>query len=391
MVGPLGWWRPPVVPTHNEWVLRTVGIGNLTATAIFSAAAVWLVASQPTRGGWWTYVIVLAAVVPLLWLRRHPVVVPWAVAAATLVAQLTAGPLVTCGVVFPTILVITFQLGSQPISSRRTAVGGLGVIATIMVELILDPVLGTADAAFFVFGLATTFFIGGLLIRSRIRLAEDLRRHTVALAEQRDRTAAMAVAADRERIGADLEATIRSRVTDIVEAATYARSAVGDRDATTIAALAEIEDQGRQALTGMRAVVGSLRDAPTDPPPGLDDLADLLRRATGSNARLRVDGDARSLTPKIELAAYRIVEQLLVTLADEQRVTVTLRLTADALTIDVAGPARPDGDRASAAQVSAALAAACTRAEVAGGRLADAVVAGRRQVQVVLPVPLPVA
>jgi hypothetical protein len=370
--------------------LPVVGIGNLLATVIFAMAAIYLVAAQPTRGGLWAYVVVLAAVLPLLILRRHPVLAPWAVATATLLAQLTVGPLVTCGVVFPTTFVIIFQLGSRLIATTRIALGGLGVIATIMVELLLDPVLGTADAAVFVFGLSTTFFIGGLLIRSRIRMTEDLRHRTRALAEQRDRTAALAVAADRARISADLEVTIRSRVAAIVEAAGIAR----DRSvheltyATTTAALTEIEEQGRQALAGMRSVVGGLRDAPTDPAPGLDDLAALLQRATAADVRLRVEGDIRSLGPNTELTAYRITEQLLTTLVDgpPARITVTVRFAPDTLEVAVVGPARAEDSVEDTSQVSAALAAAATRAEVAGGRLEAAVRSGQRHIQVVLPV-----
>lgn len=370
--------------------LREVGIGNLLATVMFAAAAIYLVAAQPTRGGIWAYIVVLAAVLPLLILRRHPLLAPWVVATATLLAQLTVGPLVTCGVVFPTIFVIIFQLGSRLIATTRIALGGLGVIATIVVELLLDPVLGTADAAVFVFGLGTTFFIGGLLIRSRIRMTEDLRHRTRALAEQRDRTAALAVAVDRERISADLELTIRSRVAAIAAAARYARDRSADepRAAATTAALTEIEEQGRQALAGMRAVIGSLRDAPTDPPPGLDDLAALLHRATAADVRLRVEGDARSLGPNTELTAYRITEQLLTTLVDgpPARITVTLGFAPDALLVDVTGPARTEDDQEVTSQVSAALAAASTRAEVAGGHLEAAERSGQRHVQVVLPV-----
>lgn len=250
----------------DHLLIRAVGIGNLIGTAILGSASVFLVASQPHSGGALAYPLVLLAVLPLLILRRHPVTAAWLVAAATMLAQLVVGPLVTCGVVFPTIFVIAFQLGSRLIPTTRIALGGLGVIATILVELLLDPVLGTADAAVFVFGLGTTFFAGGLLLRSRVRMVEDLRRRTAALAEQRDRTAAMAVAADRERIGADLELAVRPCVTEITATARRARQRSGQvvevgakESAHTTAALAEIEELGRQTLSDMRAVVGTLR------------------------------------------------------------------------------------------------------------------------------------
>ena len=160
--------------------------------------------------------------------------------------------------------------------------------------------------------------------------------------------------------------------------------------ALTRTALAEIEEQGRQTLTDMRAVVGTLRDAPTDPPPGIDDLAALLRRATGADARLRLEGDVRSLSPNVELSTYRIVEQLLATLTDDPRarVAVGLRFAPEALRIEIAGPARAEDTPDVTAHVSAALTAARTRAEVVGGRLESAIALGRRRVEVVLPVPV---
>ena len=395
-LGPIGAESvaPPAsrgLPTSPGW-LRAIGIGNLLATIVFIAASFWLVAEQSSRGEGWAYVVVVLAVLPLLAMRRHPVAAPVAVAAATLIAQLTVGPMVTCGVVLPVIFVMTFQLGSRLISTIQLTVGGLGVIATALIELLLDPALGTADAAIFVFGLATAFFIGGLVIRSRVRMTDTLRRRTMQLADQRDRTAALAVEADRERVGADLEVAIRSRVAGIAAAAGLARAHVGDPHGTALTrtALTEIEEQGRQVLTDMRAVVGTLRDAPTDPPPGIDDLSALLRRATGADARLLLVGDVRSLSPNVELSAYRIVEQLLATLADDPRarVAIGLRFAPDSLRIEVAGPPRDEDTPDVAAHVSAALTAARTRAEVVGGRLDAAFHLGRRRVEVVLPVPV---
>ncbi len=177
-------------------------------------------------------------------MRRHPVAAPVAVAVLTLIAQLTVGPLVTCGVVLPVIFVMTFQLGSRLLTTIQLTVGGLGVIATALIELLLDPALGTVDAAIFIFGLATAFFIGGLLIRSRVRMTEALRRRTMELAEQRDRTAALAVEADRERVGADLEVAIRSRVAGIAVAAGYARGQVGEPHGAALMRTALVGDRG---------------------------------------------------------------------------------------------------------------------------------------------------
>jgi len=97
----------------------------------------------------------------------------------------------------------------------------------------------------------------------------------------------------------------------------------------------------------------------------------------------------RSLSPNVELSAYRIVEQLLATLTDEPsaKVAIGLHFAAESLRIEVAGPARAEDTPDITAHVSAALTAARTRAEVVGGRLEAAFDLGRRRVEVMLPVP----
>ena len=140
--------------------------------------------------------------------------------------------------------------------------------------------------------------------------------------------------------------------------------------------MSTIEHEGRQTLTQMREIVGSLReDAPTEPQPGLADLDRLLERATTADVRLRVDGDRRALPAGLELSGYRIVEHLLATLQDapEVRANVTLRVADDVLEITVAGPARIGADSQSA------LAGAREWVALHGGQLEAQARAGRSQ------------
>ena len=137
----------------------------------------------------------------------------------------------------------------------------------------------------------------------------------------------------------------------------------------------------------MRDVVGNLRDAPTEPPPGLDQLSDLLRRATCSDARLTIQGPARPLTTHVELSAYRIVEQLLTTLRDhpKARVEVNIRFTEEALEIRVSGPTMQDDSRSVVTDLGSALHAVQTRAEMHGGTVMTRNAVGRRETEVRLP------
>jgi signal transduction histidine kinase len=302
----------------------------------------------------------------VLFARRWPAGAAMALAAGALLNEIVIGPMVRCGVMLPVLFLIAFQFGAVGPTLRRSMLA-LGVTAWVGVaamELAWDPVLDSS-AAVIIAALGGGFFCAGMLIRSRTGMVTSLRLRTEELRAQRDRTAALEVAADRIRVGADLERLIRTQVQQIAAHADLARAAVDDEPAR--AALVEVEQSGRETLARMRDVVGGLRDAPTAPPPGLDQLADLLKRATTADARMTIHGRARPLTTNLELSAYRIIEQLLTTLLDHPgiRVDVAIRFTDDALEIQVSGPtARSSG---AATESGTALLAVRARAELHGG------------------------
>ena len=138
---------------------------------------------------------------------------------------------------------------------------------------------------------------------------------------------------ERARITADISGTLRERIDEI---GGLARPGSDDTDAR----FAEIELAGRAILDSMRQVVGTLRDTPTEPEPGLAELEGLLARATTAATRLSVEGPARPLPASLELTGYRIVEQLLTVLRDEPaaQVEVSVSFASDCLELRVAGP-----------------------------------------------------
>jgi len=179
--------------------------------------------------------------------------------------------------------------------------------------------------------------------------------------------------------------------------AEQAKAAAGGDPERAQAALIDVENSGRETLARMRDVVGNLRDAPTEPPPGLDQLSDLLRRATCSDTRLTIEGPARPLGTNVELSAYRIVEQLLATLRDHPtaRVEVHLGFTEEALEIRVSGPTgrseshhsaydSSDSDQGTT-DLGRALHAVRVRAEMHGGTVMTRTPAGHLETEVRLP------
>jgi signal transduction histidine kinase len=365
-----------------------VGAGNLVLTLGLLPIGVLLVLDPANHGGPLAAVLLSLAVTTLLAVRRAPTVAAWVAAGLVLATQLLTGPLVTCGVMVPVMCAMSFQLAARSVGPRLVA-GAAGVLVTAGVEVVLDPVLG-ASGGVFIAGLLLGFAFAGFLLRSRAAAVEALRQRTVELSRQRDRTAELAVAADRERIGTDLETAIGTRIRTISVSAVIGRGTMRDGPPeAALAALEHVELEGRETLASMREVVGTMRDAPTTPLPGLGDLDTLLSRATAADARLTVVGATPVLGPHVELCAYRIVEQLLVTLSDLPRaqVDVVVRFDEGALRISMGGPQAVSGTPEREAMVAAALDAARERAAVAGGRLVTSSPRGWRRIDVVLPVP----
>jgi len=378
----------------NRWAGRirafvtAVGVGNLLVAVVAGVVGASLVTEPENGGGVAAAIAVQAVTLPVLLARVAPAWAAGAQAAGVLLNEVAIGPMVRCGVIFPVMFVIVYQLGAaDPEKHRMSRWLGIGAcVATTAMELAFDPVLDSSSAIF-VASLGLGFYCAGMVIRSRTRLVATLLRRTNELHEQRDRTAALEVAADRARVGADLERLIRAQIQAIGASAEQAQAAANDDTDRAQSALIEVENSGRETLARMRDVVGTLRDAPTEPPPGLDQLADLLRRATCSDARLTIHGVVRPLTTNVELSAYRIVEQLLTTLRDHPtaRVEVNIHFTEGALKIRVSGPTRQDDSPGVVTELRSALHAVRARAEMHGGTVMTRNPVGRRETEVRLP------
>jgi signal transduction histidine kinase len=250
------------------------------------------------------------------------------------------------------------------------------VLVSVVIQCLYDPRLG-APVIVVMAAVAWVFAGAGLLVRRRADLVAELRRRTALLGEQREQTAALAVAAERARITADISGVLHERIAEIGGLAGTALGESGPPDA----AFAAIELAGRAILDSMRHVVGTLRDMPREPEPGLAELTDLLARATTADARLSVEGPERPLPASIELTGYRIVEQLLTVLLDEPaaRVDVRLRFAPDCLEL------RVDGAPAAAGELRPLRSAVQARLALFGGTIDIDDSAGRRAARVRLP------
>jgi signal transduction histidine kinase len=328
LIGAPGW------PWHRRVRVRWAGvwwaqIATVAFALALSAYVVVLVRIQV--GGVAACVAATTMTLPVAFARRAPLAAAATLAAAAAANELFCGHLFRCGAALPAVFFVAYLAGRACAGRARTLVLA-GVLVSAVIQCLYDPRLGAAVIA--LMAAASGVFAGaGVLVRRRAGLVAELRRRTRQLQEQREQTAALAVAAERARITADISGTLRERIDEIGR---LARPGGDEIDAR----FAEIELAGRAILDSMRQVVGTLRDTPTEPEPGLAELEGLLARATTAATRLSVEGPARPLPASLELTGYRIVEQLLTVLRDEPaaQVEVSVSFASDCLELRVAGP-----------------------------------------------------
>ena len=358
---------------HRRADVRWAEIAAFAFALALSAYVVVLVRVQ--AGGPAACVAATAMTLPVAFARRAPLTAAVVLAAAAAANEVFFGSLVRCGPALPAVFFVAYLAGRACVGRARALVLA-GVLVSVVIQCLYDPRLG-APVIVLMTAVSGVFAGAGILVRRRARLVAELRLRTTQVREQRERTAALAVAAERVRITADISGTLSERIDEIGRLA----RPVDDGTVPVDASFAAIELAGRAVLDSMRQAVGTLRETPTEPEPGLGELGGLLLRATTAAARLTVEGPQRPLPASIELTGYRIVEQLLTVLRDEPsaHVDVGLRFEPDRLELHVVGPPAVGCDLR---QLRSAVQA---RLALFGGTIDIEDSAGHRSSRVVLP------
>lgn len=187
-------------------------------------------------------------------------------------------------------------------------------------------------------------FAGGLVFARARRYGQAQERRAVRLEAERLVSAERAAAEERARIARELHDVVSHDVSLMVLQASVERRLLGEDGSTTAQTLTSIEATGREALGELRRMLGVLRhdgdSAPLQPQPGLALLPALLEQARGAgvDVALELEGSQPALSPGLDVAAYRIIQECLTNIAKHatgSRATVTLRYADDALDIEV--------------------------------------------------------
>lgn len=177
------------------------------------------------------------------------------------------------------------------------------------------------------------------------------RRRTAELREQREREREQRAVQQRLALARELHDVLAHSISVIrVQAgvALHLMDADPSRVRPALEAITAASDDGMREL---RAAVGTLRraegGAPLAPTPGLARVDDLVRAARGSTLGVTLErtGTVRDLSPDVELAAYRVVQESLtntVRHATAAHARVRLAYGDAALLVEVCDDGRAD-------------------------------------------------
>ena len=239
----------------------------------------------------------------LYWRRQAPVVVLTVVLAAWALT-LGSGHADLGGQA----LVAVYGLGRYLNADRW---GHVGVEAALVV-LVLDGVTADLPWGEVAFGVVVFFAVWYAGRRLRLRSERDSR-----LLRERQEEAGRIVAEERARIARELHDVVAHRVSLMTVQAGAAKTVASSDPAAAVRAMAAVEDAGRQALDELRHLLGVLRPASVpdaiEPQPGLGQLEPLVEqtRAAGLDVSLTRQGALTGLPARVELSAYRIVQESL--------------------------------------------------------------------------------
>jgi signal transduction histidine kinase len=374
--------------TYDLSVKKNVSLLDIAVGVALSVFGVVLVSGavhgNAKHSGAAASVLILFMTLPVVWRRRAPVAVAAVLAFGAVINPLVIGDMIRCGPSLPALLLCAYSVGRKPVrlTWALTSIALGCLLLSAAVQCFTDPNL-QPQVMVALTPLILGLYLAGRLIASRTGLAAELEQRNEQLRQQRERRADLAVQADRARIAEGLDGSLNAQITEMEHAAEWGREALDKESApSAAAAFGVIQQRGRETLTQMRQVVGSLLEPDAiEPQPSLSQLDRLLKRAGSADIHLHVSGQPRPFPPGVELCAYRTLEHLLDAFSDEpgSRIDVDLDFAAETLELAVRGPAPATVD------LQAALAAAEARISVHHGSLTSDCLAGRWEATARLP------
>jgi signal transduction histidine kinase len=266
----------------------------------------------------------LATTLPLLYRRRFPLPVLGATVVGTVVLELAYGWAAPIAVWFG-VFTVAIRLPRR-VSLSAAVVTGAALLASAATTDSPSSVLPH------LISVAAAWLIGDTIKERRAFIDEERQEH-----------GRRAVAEEQSRIARELHDVIAHNVSVMVIQAAAADDVFDASPERAREALRSIERTGREALTELRRLLGTVRVPEQDvytPQPGLHSLGELLARirSAGLPVTVHIEGSLADLPAGLDLSAYRIVQEALTNTlkhADASRAEVGLRRTETALELEI--------------------------------------------------------
>ncbi|MFC9814618.1 sensor histidine kinase [Streptomyces virginiae] len=293
---------------------------------------------------WAAYAATTLSVVPLVWRRHRPVLVLVAILLVGGVYRVAMdGP----GQPLPYAGLMAFYTVALQCPGRVRAAVGAGSVVAVGASVGLGT--GTARELSFTLFCAGAAYALGRLQYTRQAYTAAVEDRAAQLERANRIEAEQAVARERARIAREMHDILSHAVSIMIVQAEAGPVAVRRAPERAEAAFEAISETGREAMAQLRTMLGVLREAdgpaPREPQPGVAALPALLDRVRRGGPEIAYEetGEVRGLSPAVDTAVYRIVQEALTNVvkhARARRVGVRLHHGARELAITVTDDGR---------------------------------------------------
>lgn len=265
-----------------------------------------------------TAVFSVALAAPLVWRRRTTLgtVIGFVVVAAV-ATPLSTFIFTSLTTPFIILLTLSYTVGRHAVGRAMWL-----ELAVLAVLIPLTGGIGSPGDALWTAILLGAPALAGRGIRNRVFLQHEMREKTRRLEAQRGLRALQAVDDERARIASELQAVVANGLSAMVVQSEAVPRLIERADHVGASqALVVIEETGRDALAEMRRLLGVLRrddEGPALAPQPTLARADALlapMRAQGLETGITVQGEAVALSPGVDLAGYRVLQEALASAA----------------------------------------------------------------------------
>lgn len=309
---------------------------------------------SPVPLPWAALTAAVVTTAPLAARRLAPLATFWAILAATVATSHYGTAVTFAAVVFAAYGAVVYsRFRGLALLSLALA----GVIVSAAFQNTAPPLPGRVTALV----VLVAIMIVGNAVRVWKQRARDSQARIGRLQAEHQAQTLRAVELERARIASELHDVVTHNVSVMVVQAGAARQVLTRSPGEAQAALLAVEASGRAAMTELRHLLGLLApaagpDAATPagaadadslrPQPGLNRLPPLIDRvaAAGLPIELHVSGVPRELSPGLDLAAYRVVQEALTNVmkhAGQASAVVRIDYRPEELVIEVANDGPP--------------------------------------------------